>query len=181
MRSVLAVGSEMFLLKEMVEEFVENRGRHFNHDFYYSVVARKLLSDIKVIYVTSRGLPTPKQNSDGTCAYHTVFSGDYCLLIAQKNLMSTDDIEKYKVNAWNWTSSSNLQMGMIICIYPETPHFPEVVSNAKCGPSSAGNGIPSDLTLSLFKITYYGFCSSSRLYLNPLLLGIDYVMIPLLT
>ncbi|AEO66607.1 glycoside hydrolase family 18 protein [Thermothielavioides terrestris NRRL 8126] len=84
----------------------------------------------------------PQPNPDGTCATHTVVAGDTCWDIANKNYITTDNIEQWNLQTWGWTGCDNLQLGPI-CISTGDPPMPPTNENAQCGPTVPGTARPS--------------------------------------
>ncbi|THC89832.1 hypothetical protein EYZ11_010716 [Aspergillus tanneri] len=87
---------------------------------------------------------TPQPNKDGTCYSYTVKDGDYCALLAEKNYITVDKIEKYNAETWGWMGCKNLQLDGVICLSSGKPPMPGVLSNAVCGPQVEGSTRPSD-------------------------------------
>ncbi|KAE9378485.1 glycoside hydrolase family 18 protein, partial [Stipitochalara longipes BDJ] len=85
---------------------------------------------------------TPKENPDGSCFAYLVQSGDFCDSIAASNMITSAEIETWNAATWGWTSCSDLQTGMNICLSPGSPPMPVPISNAECGPQKPGTTTP---------------------------------------
>ncbi|KAF4553630.1 putative glycosyl hydrolases family 18 protein 5 [Elsinoe fawcettii] len=81
----------------------------------------------------------PRPNADGSCAAHTVASGEYCQLIASSNGITLDELNGFNKQTWGWTGCNNLQLGIKICLSTGSPPMPASVSNAVCGPTKPGS------------------------------------------
>lgn len=95
---------------------------------------------------TSGDLPDirPKPNDDGTCATYYVVAGDNCSVLAAKNGLTNDDIDKFNNGTtWGWTGCQTLNYGINICLSEGDPPMPAPVENAVCGPTKPGSEPPT--------------------------------------
>ncbi|PPQ99589.1 hypothetical protein CVT24_005168 [Panaeolus cyanescens] len=94
---------------------------------------------------SSGSLPdiTPKPNSDGTCATYTTQSGDYCAAIAANFGLTTQNIEDFNKNTWNWNGCDKLQLAYTLCVSTGDPPMPAPITDAQCGPQVPGTTRPT--------------------------------------
>ncbi|PNY28367.1 Killer toxin subunits alpha/beta-like protein [Tolypocladium capitatum] len=95
---------------------------------------------------SSGGLPIPRPNGDGSCFTYLVKQKDTCWDIAQGNLVTVAEIEKYNTNTWGWGGCKALQQGILICLSSGKPPLPLPVANAVCGPTVRGTRPPPEGT-----------------------------------
>ncbi|KAI1368185.1 hypothetical protein F5Y08DRAFT_347581 [Xylaria arbuscula] len=95
---------------------------------------------------SSGSLPdkTPKPQSDGTCATHTIAADDGCWAIADNYGIKVSDIEKYNnKTTWGWAGCDRLQIGQVICLSKGNTPMPTTVEGVACGPQKPGTKKPS--------------------------------------
>lgn len=108
---------------------------------------KNLCSSLKVgqaVCCSSGSLPDirPKPYANGTCATHTVASGEYCDLIASSNGLTATDLATFNDKVtWGWSGCTNLQLGLKICLSKGNPPLPNPVSDAECGPTKPGTTV----------------------------------------
>lgn len=90
---------------------------------------------------------SPKPQSDGTCATHSVVTDDTCGSIASANSITVDNIGTWNNNTWQFMGCNNLQIGQVICISSGDPPMPAPVQNAICGPQVPNTQKPDNITL----------------------------------
>lgn len=86
---------------------------------------------------------TPKPQSDGTCATHTIQTNDNCADIAAQFGITTDDINDYNKDTWAWAGCKQLIANQVICLSEGNSPMPSPLSNAVCGPQKPGTKAPS--------------------------------------
>ncbi|KAL9573156.1 hypothetical protein ACKAV7_002841 [Fusarium commune] len=109
---------------------------------------KKLCSTLQAgqrVCCTAGTLPdiTPKPGKDGSCASYNVHAGDYCALLANRNGLTVEQVEKFNDKiTWGWNGCKSLAAGINICLSTGTPPLPAPVTNAVCGPLKPGTTAP---------------------------------------
>jgi chitinase len=86
---------------------------------------------------------TPKPQSDGTCAVHSIQAKDDCDGIAAQFGITIADINSYNKATWAWAGCNKLQLKQVICLSKGNTPMPSSLSNAVCGPQKPGTKAPS--------------------------------------
>ncbi|KAF3482628.1 killer toxin alpha/beta [Arthroderma uncinatum] len=87
----------------------------------------------------------PKSQTDGTCATHTIATGDGCWAMADNFGITQDDIEKFNKKTWGWAGCNHLQPGQVICLSDGNSPMPAQIEGVSCGPQKPGTNKPSQV------------------------------------
>lgn len=100
------------------------------------------------VYYLAGTLPdfTPQPNTNSTCKFYTIKSGDYYVTIAAANTLTIIDIKSRNKNTWKWISYSYLLVGAKICLSSGSLPMLGAVANSACGPMVPGTARPANMS-----------------------------------